>query len=206
MKNGVINLAHNIIESFKNTIFGFIQGIFDGFKKLKDDAAQLGVDVSDCIDENENKIKQIASKIFLDTTSCITTKTTKAFEILNVAVQTIKAIINDVNKLQDDFDECKDVGCYMRMGVEASKLLISLPLRATKVFLSAQQTIIMIQLEITACVGEKFLQLKDLVAPAVDAVNQCIAEKIAGVEETTTSTTTTTQSSETEKFLSKYFF
>lgn len=192
LRNAIIRLALDTINGVKRKFENFIKSIFDGFQRLKDKADQIGVDVSDCIDDNENKIKQIASKVFLDTTSCITTKLMRAFEILNKTVLAVEDLINGVNDIQELFDSCHSIGCYAKVGAEATKLMVSLPLKATKLFLTTQQTIIAIQLEITACVGEKFLTLQELIAPAVNSVNECIANKIAGVTEGTTTTDATT--------------
>lgn len=179
LQKTLINFVKNTIKGIKDKIDGFIGGIFDTIKAMQENAAQFGVDVSECVDDNENKIKQIASKIFLDISQCITTKAMKAFEIIDETVQTIKDIILDVDDIEESFKNCTSISCYLGVGVDVSKLAISIPIKAGKLFLSTQQTILSITLQITACAGENFLELKDLVAPTVTSITECIADKIA---------------------------
>lgn len=196
LQKGLINLVKNMIKGIKDKIDNFIEGIFDNIRKMQEAAEQMGVNVSECVDENEMKIKQIASKLFLDITQCITTKAMKAFEILDEAVKAIRDIILDVDEVEATFKNCTNIACYLKVGALASKLAVSIPLKATKLFLSTQQTIISITLQITACTGEKFFQLKDLVAPAINSITQCIADKIAEISSEDPLPETTSQSTD----------
>lgn len=178
LKDKIIQLQKDAVHLAQIQINKIVDGVLAHLEKLKEDAAALDVDISECVDENEKDIKLLAGTIFLDTASCITRNTFKAFKILEDAMDATKDIMKDVNDLEDDYQKCQSAFCYIKMSYEVSKLLVSLPLRGTKLFLRAQQTLILIQLEITACVGDKIMALQDDLEPTLDAVNKCIADKI----------------------------
>lgn len=183
MKEALKNFTFAILAKVQQHIQDVVDDVFAQFGKLKEYAVAFGVDVSDCIDDSEQDIKLIAGQIFFDTTTCVTKKMFKAFDILDDSMAAIKAVIKDVSDLEKKFEQCEDSLCYLKASAQVTGFIASLPVRIAKLTMSTHKTIIQIQLEITFCEAEKLSELKTILLPAIEKVNLCIANKIKGIEE-----------------------
>lgn len=178
LKTKIKDFENQMLNKVQEQVNKVVNKILDELEKIEKDALALDEDVSECVDQNEKDIELIAGAVFLDTARCITKNTLKAFQILDDAMAETKEIMNEVNALEDEYEKCSTATCYMKMSVKITGLLVSLPARGTKLFLKAQKTLLLIQLDVTSCVSEKMLKLQDDVETTFDTVNKCVIEII----------------------------
>lgn len=178
LKNKLIDLQKTMVHLANEQINKIVNKVLDEMQKLRDKAESLGINVSGCIDDNERDVKLIAGSIFVDTTRCITKNMMKSLKILDDAMDATKSIMEQVNQLEEEYEDCEKATCYLKMAARISKLFISLPLTGTRLFFKTQETCFLIELDITACVSEKGLKLQDDVEMTLNIVNKCVTDKI----------------------------
>lgn len=178
LKNKIIELQKDMVAIAQKQAEKIVNNIIEQLEEMKENAIEMEADISLCVDENEMQIKLIAGSIFLDTTRCISKNTLKAFKILDDAMAATKDIMNDVANLEDEYEKCQSAFCYIQMGGKITQLLISLPIRGTALFIKAQKTLLLVELDITSCVSQKMQALQDEVETAFNNVNECVVELI----------------------------
>lgn len=182
MKELILNLKNivaNLIEKAKAKLQEELLNIMSGINMIKEQAIELGVDVSECNAAHKEEIEEMKKKIIAEIIDCASRQIEDAQAIIDLIVTDIKTIMSIVTRIKDKSDECGfNPICYSALIKEAYNLFVELPSRIRQYVRNASDLILSIQSEVPKCLSTKIFKFIAAAEPVVTIIGKCMYEKI----------------------------
>lgn len=176
------NVASGVLQVAKDTIKNIINGILENIKQLQDQAAQLGIDVSDCVNAHSDELQEIANESVENINKCITDQMDTASNLVTDIKGKIQVIVDKIKNLQTEASNCHKLSCYANIVVEGSALVATVPEEVKGWITQASDVIYQIQEDLPSCLYHEIDLLQGKVTPIADEVTKCIKDKLPNPE------------------------
>lgn len=178
LKNRIEEIAQDILDEVENTTHDIVDAGFVLIDELKKQAAENGIDIDSCLNDNEQIIHDTAQSIVSSTSSCINYNIATVDTLLQKTIAQIEARRELIRNLADEFEACNDNACRLGVLVKAEQLLANLPNDLNQLLENVLETIETIQLDVENCLAKSSAEVASKLQPLVDDVVQCIKDKL----------------------------
>lgn len=145
--------------------------------QIKEEAGQIGVDITDCLQDQETLMDNQTATNLVELKECIAGNIVRAKDIVH---ETIYAIENFIGFVTEDFKElkeCKEFYCYSKLCGKVLLQLIDIPNSIGEIISHTLKTIIGIKKDILLCTGDTILVSTHQLADIIKDVKNCVAQK-----------------------------
>ncbi|GLV41203.1 hypothetical protein CBL_04727 [Carabus blaptoides fortunei] len=181
IKDEILANAQDIIADAKNNITSIIDKVKVEIDKIKEQAANLGDDVKECIDKNSAEIEQLPQKIIDKLLQCIYEPVDEALSIIEQAINKILAIKDELTglpqKLKGCFVTVNPVSCVTTLIAQIVKDTVSVPTDIQNIVSQILELVANLEIKMKACAVEKAIEASMEAAAIGVKVAKCVTEQ-----------------------------
>lgn len=174
-----INLIESSMEAINEEIDKAIKLIDKWIGISKDNA----VDVSECIGEDLEILKNLPAATLKDLNTCLHSNLELAHGLVEDSITHIKEFFNDLNELKDEFLNCGlNFVSLSKILLSSSKLLVTVPGRISAVIINSSLTLVNIGKDVSTYIADIVAQVTFTYISISTETIKCIQNKVGIAE------------------------
>ncbi|XP_074026408.1 uncharacterized protein [Leptinotarsa decemlineata] len=177
--NGIAQKTENAASQ---ALQGFENKLKNELDALKQKAKNAGVNIDDCLGENERKLINLPNDFAVDMVQCVQNTLNEGINYAQDALNKIKKIVSDVENIKQEIKDCghgwKSVKCLAKLAARIEREIVSLPTQIEKDATETALLISQLDKRIEKCASEKTDKWKKRGENLLKTIGICITSKI----------------------------
>ncbi|KAJ8937476.1 hypothetical protein NQ314_011865, partial [Rhamnusium bicolor] len=184
------NKVNEVADKVQNAAKEKMQGLQNEFRaeldKLKDKAKKAGVNIDDCLKENEDRLVNLPNQLSNDMVHCVSDKINEGISYAQDALNQVKKVVEEIENIKSSIKKCghgiKSIKCLAKLALRIEKDITTLP---TKIQADVAATVLLISKlkeQVQKCASSKVDKCEKDGKEILETIGLCVGKKIIDVD------------------------
>lgn len=174
LKDKASELVNQATEALKKQLQDIIAKANESIKKLIDKAAELGIDIKECVSDNEERFQKLFETLLADEVGCVTNELNAVLKSITESITAIQKGMSAITNLPNKLAECKNsITCITKLIWEVGKLELQVPAQIAKSVAEITELVAGLQIRLEICATTQLAKAGIETAKVVADVTLC---------------------------------